>query len=485
MRYGATVGVFFSLLLSMGACVGDDATPMNSGGNDASADDATASDATTGDDGGSPGGDGAVTDADSPGDTCTPSCKTADVLLGCDGKEYPCAFGCSSETKACRSFDPVGPVSPSDLAPHPGEADVDLPATPEPVIVDTTNGKITHLSDTIRTANENPNVAQTLGGITFERRGGIGIFRARNWTLRNVLVRGDVAVGFVATTDVKVLGHVSTVCGTAGGAASQATQAGNGGSAQSDGSGGASGAGGGGHGSAGGKGADAIGDDDAPLNGGNAGPVFTFDPSNLRGGGRGGSGGNPAGAGVIVIAAGASTKIGDGTTVNYKPGASTFAVPKGIHVGGCGGAGGRVTGSATQSGGSGGGAGGLIVIASPIVLIDANAGLAANGGGGGGTDGPGRDAALDNVPALGGTYYIGGCTTGASGGKGAAGTTGAEVGSPNTPSCGEYTYGGGGGGGGGRILIYDKAGNVDDRAPTSILSPAAAVKVEALSADGT
>jgi hypothetical protein len=479
MKPRAVLGTAALVMIAIAACVGDDPAVGSSSGE-------LPDSGTNGPDGSSSGSSGTSGSSGSSGDTCTPSCKNADVLLDCAGREQPCALGCAAEAKACRSFDPIGPLTAADLAAHVGEADINLPTTPEPTIVNTTNGAMTHIGGPIRAANGDPSKREIVAGITFERRGGVGIFHARNWTLRNVLVQGDLPVAFVATTEVKVLGHVTTACGQAGGAAGTVAAPGNGGNAQSEGAGGCSGAAGGGHGTAGGAGASAIGDDDAILAGGPAGPAFTFDATNLRGGGRGGGAGNGGGngGGVIILAAGGSAKIGDGLTVSYKP-PTSFAVTvrKGINVGGCGGAGGRLPPpSVAQTGGSGGGAGGLIVVEAPIVLIDANSGLGTNGGGGGGTNSAGADAKIDEAPALAGEFFLGGCTTGANGGIGAAGASAAEPGKPNTPSCGEYTYAGGGGGGGGRILIRNKVGNVNDRAPSSVLTPAAGLDVKAITA---
>lgn len=474
MRRRVALGTATFLWFSIAACVGDGAsispnTPPGAdvnGGNDASVSEGSVED-----------GDGNV----DKGDACSTRCTSADNVMDCAGVERTCALGCSPELNACRTFDPAGPLVGGDLAENPAEGEVDLPATPETTIVDTATGAMTHPTKPTRAANVDPQARETLSGITFERRGGVAIFHARSWTLRNVIVSGDLPVAFVASGDVTIQGHVSTTCGQAGGAAGDVVKPGNGGAGAGIGtSSGTSGGGGGGHGTAGGKGADSIGDDDEQLGGGAAGPAFALDVANLRGGGSGGSGGSPGGrgGGVVVVVSGTSVRVGDGVTVTYKsPTAPAVAVPKGIHVGGCGGSGGS---SGTKAGG-GGGAGGLIVIEAPKVLIDANAGLAANGGGGGGTNTAGSDGKLENASTLGGNPADAtACARGASGGKGAGGSSAAQAGTPNTPSCGEYTYGGGGGGGGGRIFVRNKVGNLDDRAPSSIVSPAAALDVRAL-----
>lgn len=457
-------------VLAIAACVGND--PVSTG--------------APGADGGgtTPGADGGSEDGGA--DACAASCKDDDTLIDCAGQEVACALGCSSTTKACRTFDPVGPVTEADLVLHTGELDVDMPATPEPVVIDTTSGSIKPLVGAIvRMGNTAADKREVVAGIGFERRGGVGIFTAKSWTLRNTIVRGDIPVAFVATTELKVLGHVSTACGEAGGGAAGDPRIGGGGDGVNDTAGGSSGGGGGGHGSAGARGGNALGKDAFPLNGGSLGAAFPFDAAELRGGGRGGVAGNPGGGGgggVILVAAGSGVTIGDGVPVTYKPQGSTFTVPKGMHVGGCGGNGGRINGALPQKAGSGGGAGGLIVIEAPKLVIDANAGLAANGGSGGGTNTDGANGQLTDKPASEGVAFPGACATDANGGRGAAGATAAQPGSAPT-GCGAHSFGGGGGGGGGRIMIRNRPGNVTDRAPTSILSPTSALEVQPLNAN--
>lgn len=383
--------------------------------------------------------------------------------------------GCVESTRSCRAFDPAGPTTAADLAAHVGELDIDLPLTAAATVVSTTNGALTHPSATVRPANVSLNTAETTGGITFERRGGVALFRARSWKLRNVFIEGDLPAVFVATTTIEVLGHVAARCGQVGGA----TPEGQGGSGQADGTAGASGGGGGGHGTAGAKGADSVGDDDAFLAGGAAGALFDFDPARIRGGGSGGNGlVGGGGGGAVVLVAGTRVTIGDGVSTSWvgPGGSSPVNVLKGINVGGCGG-----------GPGAGGGAGGLAVVEAPIVELTPNAGIAANGGGGGGTGSGGAAGRLDSATPYGGAAGAGDpCRVGAVGGNGAFGSTLPTAGSRNTPPCGEYEYSAGSGGGAGRIVIRTQSGSLGNAgapAPTTVLSPTFGLSVSALPPD--
>lgn len=307
------------------------------------------------------------------------------------------------------------------------------------------------------------NAAETIAGISFERRNGLGVFRARKWTFRNVVVQGDIPVAFVSTDSITIEGYVLAACGQLGGAPAEGASPGNGGLGEAENQYHA-GAGGGGFGSVGAKGGLSEGET-LTLLGGDPGPAVLFTPDAPRGGGRGG-GSSPVGlgGGVVFVASGTSIRIGTGSTIAVAPPGKPplAAAAMGINAGGCGGG----------PSGQGGGAGGAIVLEAPSITVQTSAGLAANGGGGGAAGGEasgaraGTDGILGSGPAPGGIHTNGGGSFGA-GGAGGAGDTPAVPGAQTTSSV---SYGGGGGGGTGHIVVRTRDATVV-QAAGAILSP--------------
>lgn len=461
-------GAAASLLVLAGACVGDSPNGgENTTSSSSSGDPGSSSDASSGGSSGASSGSSGTSSGGSSGVACTQACKSDSVLLECTAEgriERPCELGCSFVTSQCNSFEPLGDVAAADLAGREGELAIDTPAGEAPITVDTITGAI---GGGVRAANGNPNTAETISGITFERRGGLAVFRARQWTFRNVLVDGDIPVAFVSTESIAVEGYVLAACGRLGGAPAAGSSPGNGGLPQTD-SEFSAGGGGGGFGTIGGVGGSSEGDD-VSLAGGPAGAAVLFLPNAPRGGGRGGGFGKVGlGGGVIFMVSGTSIQVGTGNTIAVAPPGKPRlpAAPMGLNVGGCGG----------DRGGQGGGAGGAIVLEAPRVAVQSNAGLAANGGGGGASGGEttgntaGQDGILGASPAAGGYLGLGqDASIFARGGAGATGTTAAQPG--GRPTGPEYTFGAGGGGGAGHIIVRTRDATIAQPGG-AILSPA-------------
>lgn len=456
------------------ACVGDDPLPVGQ----------------TFADGGSE--TPSAVDGGEAGDACAPLCE-GDTLRACDGgPPVPCALGCRSDASGvrCNTFEPFPPITTADLvAKDLAPIDLDTGRSDDekkvPVVFDTATGKIAQpatraLAERIfRRANTNSAQGEDVGGIWFERREGVAIFRTDSLILRHTRMIGDLPAAIVATKELQIFGRLEIACGTLGGGAGGASGA----TAPGPGGGKAAapnaGAGGGAHGGNGGGG----GASKTTL-GGAGGSAFAFTDGVLAGGGGGGGaaarGGN--GGGAILLVAGSSVEIGDGLTPTWFPAEATGekVVLEGIDVGGCGGGGGS---SAANGSGGGGGAGGLIVIESPVVTVRLNSGLAANGGGGGGGGtggGNGPRGTIEATATVGGA--AGGLTCGQ--GKGGLGAGGAAIaggaGQPGDygrePSvCQTSTVtSSGGGGAGGRIRIATRVGRLSD-STAGLLSPSPAV----------
>ena len=194
--------------------------------------------------------------------------------------------------------------------------------------------------------------------------------------------------------------------------------------------------------------------------GGVAGAGFTGDLSvSLPGGSSGGklsaeacsagmaNGGGGAGGGSIQLSARGSIEVSGN-----------------VNVGGGGGLGGCVNGSADEGSGGGGGSGGALWIESPTVKL--SGGAWANGGAGGGAaeglvgangtaGGNGGDGTMSKTAAAGGTtpgMYAGGGGSGGTG-TGLSASSGAPPGAPTAAPAGMTANGGGGGGSAGEITI--------------------------------
>lgn len=487
------------MALVVAACVGsepDGASPVGSGSSGGASSGQTGSSSSS----------GGSSSSGASGDACSgATCSNADTLRACDGAEVACALGCSADPERgaiCNGFDPTGPASPADLEPHPGELAIDLPVSLRTIVFDTQTGSIVLTPDgepelVIRPGNADPDVGEQLSGIWFERRAGVGLFRAHSWTLRNGWILGDLPAAFVASTTIDVLGHTIAACGQVGGASfSDEVHPGNGRSGAGAPSAGASGGGGGGHHTAGRSGGDALASGGGALAAGPGGAAVAYDPAQLRGGGRGGHGGayvagaspltaqGGGGGGVVLLAAGARIRIGDGTPIPVVvPGYIARDLPKGINVGGCGGHGGLFDEDDPARGGGGGGAGGLLVLEAPVLELHPNAGLAANGGGGGGSGHSGGLAQLAAVPTSGGPASTEVCGIGAEGGRGAGGGEAAGAGRGRSGNgCGSpaANYAGGGGGGAGRVRLANRTGALPELPASTILSPTAGATVTSL-----
>jgi hypothetical protein len=201
--------------------------------------------------------------------------------------------------------------------------------------------------------------------------------------------------------------------------------------------------------------------------------------------------GGPAGAGFGTIGGrGGSATNGANPTVNGAAGGSIVGNATLVPLrGGChsgtdvagnkGGGGGAVqlvsstqiivngtvaaNGSSRGAGGSGGG----VLLEAPSVTLAGNVVANGAGGAGGGIASPGEDGRLDAQQAAGGAPAD---TNYGSGGKGAAGTSGATQGA--NKSYDGIVFGGDGGGGVGRIRINVRSGGLSQ---TAVVSPPASV----------
>jgi hypothetical protein len=298
-----------------------------------------------------------------------------------------------------------------------------------------------------------PGMMGPVGGIDYEIRGNVAVFRFRSLTIgtgRKIRFRGSHPIALVATGSMTIAGDLDASAarsfagpgGAVGGQAQMAATGDGAGSAGEGNNGDASGGGGGGHGAIGGAGGGSL--MALPTVGG-----VMFDDAtitNLAGGGGGGGGGggnaNQGGAGGGAVQLVALTIAMSGT----------------INAGGGGGRHGGV-----GAGGAGGGAGGTILIEGRTVSLLPMCFLAVNGGGGGGggngasAGNDGSDGDLEMTSALGGAGAAG------DGGDGGAGTM--LAGSPGERAG---TNGGGGGGGSvGWIRVNAQSAQIDSAVATS------------------
>jgi hypothetical protein len=221
---------------------------------------------------------------------------------------------------------------------------------------------------------------------------------------------------------------------------------------------GGGGGGGGGLGGDGGDGGQGAGGGSGGSKGGQVGV-----PTTVRGGcaggegglGNGGNGAGEGGSGGGALQLTAQTRV----TINGQ-----------LHAGG-GGGGGANASSGQPCGGGGGGSGGLIDLEAPMLLLGADAIIAANGGGGGegaedGTADPGDDGQLGAAAAAGGSGNQG---RGGDGGDGGAQASADAGTGSNGTNNGSNRGGGGGGGAGAGYIIVQGALTV---APGAVISPA-------------
>ncbi len=421
--------------------------------------------------------------AGSTADACVAGC-TGDTFTTCTAAPVACPLGCI-EAIGCRELDPPGSLVADDLRAVTEDADLGATFTVDeamiPLVFDSETGRIVRPAVTrggglpelvVRAANTNPESSELISGIRFELRADLGVFSARNMTVRNARIIGTRPVAFVAAEQLRVLGRIEATCGQVGGFAGgygvgqSGAGAGGGGGGKGAPTVAASGGGGGGHGGAGGAGGAGV-SGGTQVPGGAAGPVRS--ELILLGGAGGGGAGNVttkqrggAGGGVIVLAAGSAIVLGDDLTTKWFPpeAPSALDLNKGLDVSGCGGTGGP---GSSQASAAGGGAGGLAWLEAPSVAIRSSAGIAANGGGGGGTVSAGARGSLADTPAAGGTASGGYTCAIAAGGAGAAGvkTTGGNGTRQDHTSCTMNNVGSGGGGGGGRILVRTRAGGIE------------------------
>ena len=379
--------------------------------------------------------------------TTSAECASADVLRVCataggSAVDTTCSWGCRSDDGAahCALLSPSGgSVTPTDTV----GSDVGS-ATLNNATIDQSTGAIAN-GATNRAAGTG-----VIGGIDFELRNGVGVFRFGDLVIQgNLSFTGTGPVALVSTGSITVTAAIDGIGNCVGATGGPGGSPGGIGHTSAAGSGGGEagtddtlGASGGGYGAVGGSGGDAGGELAVP-----GGPAFG-DPTIAilagGGGGGGGNGGNPFGGG----GGGAIQLVANQTL--------TITAPASINAGGCGG----TSGTAVTDTGGGGGAGGSILLEAHDITV--NGWLAVNGGGGGGNyyDNPpcttstarGANGALSRTPATG----VGGCA--ANGGAGGAANLAAGAGLDG-PYMGVGDYAAGGGGAVGRIRFNTRSGS--------------------------
>lgn len=352
-----------------------------------------------------------------------------------------CNWGCIDATAPhCGELVPTGGVvTTQDLAPDAALLDQDISAT---ITISTSTGAM----GVVRPAGTG-----VINGISFEVRGGIGIFRFKSVAFHGgVVLTGTAPVAFVADgaivvdTLIDARGTCLTTSagpgGNQGGNASGNGQGlGGGGRGNNAGATDASGGGGGGFGALGSNG----GNGNA-ANGGTRGNSFGDLAITTLVGGGGGGGGGRQGAGGVGGGGGGAVFLASNTSIRIETGA-------GINAGGCGGFGAQNS----DGGGGGGGSGGAILLEAPVVTLDGGLGVNGGGGGAGGSADNGENAPLISA-ANGAISAVDG-----NGGNGGAGTTfSGTVGENDSPA-------GGGGGAVGRIRINTRTSMVDGVGLTS------------------
>lgn len=335
-----------------------------------------------------------------------PAVCTGKSLVRCGQTIEECALECVDQSggSRCRSFDPSGPLTGTDLRVD-GVADLTLN---DDYVFDTDTGAVQRIGADgsrapFRAANatEAPAVAQGIGYRRYADRA-VFFFKTlgiKAGTPRNFV--GALPLSVVAT-DIEVAGIWTLPCGRLGGGGGPVGGAGMGQAgtsvvADDPRQGGGGGAG---HALNGGVGYATIAQvppyDGPPVYGtgspGTPGLAYGGPPfAPLLGGSRGGAAltvGIPAPLGFGE--GGAALQLIAVHAISFGPTGGKV----GVSVGGCGG-----TQSHPSGGGGGGGSGGTLLVEAPSVRLESGAILAANGGGGGASSLPETDAGAGTFDA--------------------------------------------------------------------------------------